>query len=84
MGKEARLDLQITIRLYGPLEKYASQVGLNQKEILSDLSLAQLGEQLGVPSSSVAFIVVNRMKQDLDYRLKENDEVKFFPFIAGG
>lgn len=76
--------MQITIRLYGPLEKYSRQVGLYPKEILSDLSLAQLGEQLGLPRSSVAFIVVNSVKRDLDYRLLENDVVKFFPFIAGG
>lgn len=76
--------MQITIRLYGPLEKYASQLGLYQKEIMPDLSLAQLREQIGIPYSSVGFIVVNRIKRDLDYRLEENDEVKFFPFIAGG
>lgn len=74
----------ITIRLYGPLEKYTSELGLYQKEIISDLSLAQLGELIGVPYSSVGFIVVNRVKRDLDYRLEENDEVKFFPFISGG
>lgn len=51
---------------------------------MSDLSLAQLGEQLGVPYTSVGLIVVNRVKRDLDYRLEENDVVKFFPFIAGG
>ena len=76
--------MQITIRLYGPLEKYANQPGLFQKEIKSDLTLAQLGEQIGVPYSSVGFIVVNKVKRDLNYALKENDEVKFFPFIAGG
>ncbi len=51
---------------------------------MSDLSLAQLGEQIGVPYSSVGLIVVNRVKRELDYRLLENDEVKFFPFISGG
>lgn len=76
--------MQITIRLYGPLEKYASELGLYQKEVMSDLTLAQLGEQIGVPYSSVGFIVVNRVKRDLDYILEDNDEVKFFPFIAGG
>lgn|GEM_PF-3976489 len=74
----------ITIRLYGPLEKYASHPGQYQKEVMSDLSLAQLGEQIGVPYSSVGLIVVNRVKRELDYRLLENDEVKFFPFISGG
>jgi len=76
--------MRITIRLYGPLEKYSSQTGLYQKEIMSNLSLEQLRDQLGVPYSSVGFIVVNRIKRELDYRLEENDEVKFFPFIAGG
>ncbi|HBW38631.1 MoaD/ThiS family protein [Desulfosporosinus sp. BICA1-9] len=76
--------MQITIRLYGPLGKYSSQLGLYQREIKPDLTLARLVEQLGVPYSSVGFIVVNSVKRDLDYRLEENDDVKFFPFIAGG
>lgn len=76
--------MQITIRLYGPLEKYASQLGLYQMKVRSDLTLAQLEDQIGVPYSSVGFIVVNGVKRDLDYRLEENDGVKFFPFIAGG
>lgn len=76
--------MKINIRLYGPLEKYSSQTGLFQKEIVSDLSLEQLGNELGIPYSSVGFIVVNRIKRELDYRLEENDEVKFFPIIAGG
>lgn len=76
--------MQITIRLYGPLERYASQQGLYQKEIKSDLTLAQLVEQIGVPYSSVGFIVVNKVKRDFEYKLEVNDEVKFFPFIAGG
>lgn len=75
--------MQITIRLYGPLEKY-SQRGLYQREIKPELTLAQLIEQLGVPYSSVGFIVVNTVKRDLDYRLEKNDDVRFFPFIAGG
>ncbi|GAB6154828.1 hypothetical protein JCM17380_35780 [Desulfosporosinus burensis] len=76
--------MQITIRLYGPLGKYSSQLGLYQREIKPDLTLPRLMEQLGVPYSSVGFIVVNGVKRDLDYRLEENDDVKFFPFIAGG
>ncbi|HBV85564.1 MAG TPA: hypothetical protein DEF42_02645 [Desulfosporosinus sp.] len=76
--------MKITIRFYGPLDKYGSQLGLYQQEIKSDFTLAQLVEQLGVPYSSLGLVVVNSVKRDVGYRLEENDEVKFFPIIAGG
>ncbi len=76
--------LQINIRLYGPLEKYAGQPGLYRMEIMSGFSVEQLQDQLGVPCSSLGLIVINGIKRELDYRLEENAEVKFFPYVAGG
>lgn len=75
--------MPISIRLYGPLEKYAAQPGLHQMEIIYG-SLEQLLVQLRVPSSSVSFIVVNGVKRELEYIIKESDEVKVFSHVAGG
>ena len=74
----------IFIRLYGPLEKYGSQPGLHQLEIVQPLTLEELLEQLEVPGSVTGFIAVNGIKKTLQYRLKENDVVKVFPIVAGG
>ncbi|GAB6171365.1 hypothetical protein JCM15765_08430 [Paradesulfitobacterium aromaticivorans] len=76
--------MRIVIRLYGPLAKYGQQADLHELNISANLSLNGLIEFLNIPSSAIAFMVVNGVKTNINYLLQENDTVKVFPWVAGG
>lgn len=76
--------MRIMIRLYGPLAKYRRQEDLHELNIPAGLSLNGLIEFLNIPSSAIAFMVVNGVKTNTNYLLQENDTVKVFPWVAGG
>lgn len=76
--------MRIMLRLYGPLAKYSRQEGLHELNLPASLSLNALMQFLNVPSSAIAFMVVNGVKTNTNYLLQENDTVKVFPWVAGG
>lgn len=56
----------------------------DQLELPKDSKLINLLEAIALNNEFSGFATVNGVRQDLDYQLKNNDEVAFYPFIIGG
>ncbi len=77
--------MKITLRLKGPLSRYADGASLVEVELdETNNSARKLLAQFGIPASSVSFIQINSLKTDLDQPIKGGDVVTFNPRVAGG
>lgn len=78
--------MKIKIIGYGVLKDY---LGVNSPEgkeyhLTSNKSIGQLLDELNIPSEIVMLISVNDQIKELDYFLKDGDEIKLIPPISGG
>ena len=74
--------MEVTIKLFASLRKarekeYKIRIGKNS-------NIACIINQLELPGEEISIIMVNGIRKDLDYLVKENDIISFFPAVGGG
>jgi sulfur carrier protein ThiS len=78
--------MKIKVKLYTILKKYGE--GKIDKDsnltIQRGLTLKDLISHLGIPEKTVSMSLANGLIKKIDYKLQEDDEVKFFSYIGGG
>jgi molybdopterin converting factor small subunit len=74
--------MEVEVNLFATLRTTGSD--LSRVRLQPGARVAELLENLGVPFSKVAVVLVNGTRAELDHELKENDVVSLFPAIAGG
>ncbi len=87
--EERRLGglIEVDVRLYATLRKYAPGMGLGQAielKLNEGTTLGRLFSELGVPRGEVKRCIVNGIAREDDYILRNGDRVAIFPPIAGG
>lgn len=79
--------MHVTVKLFASLSRF-SPGGLPGTPF--DMSLSESAtihdvvDQLGIPSEETKVSFVNGLIRDLDWALKQGDEVGIFPPIGGG
>ncbi|MDW7740249.1 MAG: hypothetical protein SCJ97_09375 [Bacillota bacterium] len=77
--------MKVFLQLKGPLKKYGNDSDTLELEFdRTILTVREIAEQLGIPTSSVSFIQVNGSKSSLDESLKGGELIVFNPRVAGG
>ena len=78
--------MEINVKLFATLRKYLPDESNQQLplELADGATIRQVLDQLGVPTSAVAFVFVNSKRQELDEPLSHGDELGVFPPMAGG
>ncbi len=79
--------MRVRARLYATLRRFQPQLGHGEAiafELPEGATLRDLLAALHVPSEETKQCFVNAVGQDLDYRLRDGDEVGIFPPLAGG
>ncbi len=74
--------MQIEVRLFASLRKYADDKSRIEMEDGTDVSAFM--ERIGVPPDEVAIILVNGRHAVQDQVLQDGQAVSLFPPIAGG
>ncbi len=79
--------MRVSARLYATLRRYQPQLG-HGESVVMDLpdgaTLRDLLTALHVPSEETKQCFVNATGQELDYKLRDGDDVGIFPPLAGG
>ena len=78
--------MKIEVKLYTILKKYGTgKIGKdNDLTIQQSITLADLISYFKIPEGSVSLSIVNGIAEKKDYKLQEDDEIKFFSYIGGG
>ena len=77
----------VTVKLYATLRRFArdQRAGTPFKVDLPDeATLLDLMDQLKIPPDETRITFVNGIIQQVDFQLKDGDEVGMFPPIGGG
>lgn len=79
--------MQVTIKLYATLRRFArdERAGTPFKvDLPEEATLLDLINQLKIPPEETRITFVNGLIQELDWKLRDGDEVGMFPPIGGG
>ena len=79
--------MKVKVRIYAALRRYVPDVPLGQSTVLDLPPGATVGDaldQLGIPREETKVCFVVGVRRDLDYCLRDDDEVAIFPPVAGG
>lgn len=78
--------MQVTVRLWGPLARYAEERGGPEftLEVEEGTTVEALLVNLGVPREYVSMVSVNGTKAARDRLLAGGDVVHVLPLVAGG
>ena len=79
--------MQVTVKLFATLTRYGQggQAGTPVViELPEDATLQHLIDELKIPPEETRVVFVNGIIQELEYILKDGDEVGIFPPIGGG
>jgi sulfur-carrier protein len=79
--------MQVNVKLFASLARF-SPGGLPGTPIETDLpesaTIQDVVDRLGIPSDEIKISFVNGLIHELDWVLKQGDEVGIFPPIGGG
>ena len=79
--------MQVTVKLFASLVRF-SPGGLPGPPFVLDLSdsanVQDVVYRLGIPTEEIKVSFVNGLIRELDWSLKQDDEVGIFPPIGGG
>jgi sulfur carrier protein ThiS len=78
------VNMTITVRVYGDLQRHTHGVGTFELEATPDMTVAGVMERLGVPENEVYTAVVNRQMAPRTTEVHEGDRVELVPPIGGG
>ena len=79
--------IEVEVRLYANLRKYAPQIKLGEAmklDVNEGATLRQLYIRLKIPLEEVKRAIVNGIIRGHEYSLSDGDRVAIFPPIAGG
>lgn len=77
--------MRVRVKIYAELQQYNPHQGEEfLLEIQEGSTIRSLMERLGMPEHRVMFILRNGQKAKETDRLKDGDEVFFYPVIGGG
>ncbi len=79
--------MQVTVKLYAMLNRFRhnERAGTPFKvDLPENATLLDLIHQLNIPPEQTRITFVNGIIQEVDYKLKDGDEVGIFPPIGGG
>ncbi len=78
--------MKIKVKLYTILKKYGKGKidNDNNLTIPANLTLDGLISHLEIPKKMGKVLMVNGFPRDIEYELREGDEVKILSFIGGG
>jgi len=79
--------IEVKVRLYGALRKYHPGKAIGEAVVLpipEGTPLSALLKQISVPEEKIKLTFVNKQQKDVDYLLKDGDQVAVFPPIGGG
>lgn len=74
--------MNLEIELFGHLRKFNSE--LEQIEVDECITIRELFEKAGIPSSEVALVLVDGRNATLEQQIGDGETVAAFPPIAGG
>lgn len=79
--------IRVRARVYATLRRYLPDLPLGEStpiDLPPQSTIADLLDRLGIPRGATKTCFVNGLQRELDYRLREGDDVALFPPIAGG
>ena len=79
--------MKVKVRLFATLREYVPQAKIGatlEVELNDGASVRDLADHFKLPLDLVKLAYVNGIYQELDFVLKENDEIGLFPPIGGG
>ncbi len=79
--------MRVNVRLFATLRRHVPDTngGATLKVDLPDgATVADLAQQLGLPSEEIKLTFVNGRSRSEDWRLQPEDEIGIFPPIGGG
>lgn len=78
-----KIMIKIDLKLFVTLSKYLPKDS-QCIEIPEETTVEKLILDRGIPSELVKLIFINGKRQNIHYRLKNNDRVGLFPPVGGG
>lgn len=79
--------MRVTVKLFATLASYSLGVRPGapfEIDLPESATVKDLIDKLGIPSEETKITFVNGLIRDLDWVLKQSDEVGIFPPIGGG
>lgn len=79
--------MNITLELIGRLKDFNHQSSHNKNiklSLKSNSKVSDIVNQLVIPKEYIALVIVNKKVSGLDFELKDEDKVVFYPPIGGG
>ncbi len=76
--------MQVELKLFASLRKYQSKGDRTRIDLKETLTVGQLLQKKGVPLEEAPLVLVNGVRVDHDYQLRDGDAVSVFPLIGGG
>jgi molybdopterin converting factor small subunit len=79
--------VKIKARVYATLRRYVPEAALGQPIVVELPPAATIGDvldRLGIPRAEARVCFVAGIRQELDYQLRDDDELALFPPVAGG
>jgi len=79
--------MRVVVKLFASLARFSPSVQSGapfEMDIPASATVQDLVDQLGIPSEETKISFVNGLIRDLDWVLKQGDEVGIFPPIGGG
>ena len=80
-------NLNITLKLYGGLDKYIKDYDYEKEVSLrldSNVTIIDILKKLGIPKHRITLVMVGDKIISLDYVVKNDDLIKIFSHIGGG
>jgi sulfur-carrier protein len=79
--------MRVTVKLFATLASFSSFVQPGTPfdiDLTESATVGDLVDKLGIPSEETKITFVNGLIRDMDWVLKQGDEVGIFPPIGGG
>jgi molybdopterin converting factor small subunit len=79
--------LQVEVRLYASLRRFAPGLGIGESlklEADPGATLGQLRDRLGLPPDEVRVVMRNSRQAELGDVVEEGDRIAYLPAVAGG
>lgn len=79
--------MQVEVRVFSGLEKFLPHKRFGEPltvDIIEGETIRDLLQKLGIPEDQVYTILVDGRHQSLDYTLRQDERISFFPPVGGG
>lgn len=79
--------IKVKVKLYATLRKYLPGTEIGEAvefEISEGTTINELLDKIGVENKEIKITLINGVKKDLEYILKDGDLLVVFPPVGGG